>query len=335
MLVMRLARAEASADRIHEVLDARPDVPPAADGIRVLSRRGRVVFEEVSFAYTTSVVKSSMLNGEDTAAMPVKSSMLNSEGTAANPAHIDEQPSTFNLQPSTTNDLVLKNISFTAEPGSTVAILGATGAGKSSLINLIPRFYDVSAGRITVDGIDVRRIDEASLRSAIGIALQESVLFSGTIRDNIRYGKPDASEEEVIAAAQMAQAHEFISRFPQGYDSIVGQRGVNLSGGQKQRIAIARALLTRPSILILDDSTSAVDVTTESHIQRALAELPERPTRIVVAQRISTVLGADTILVLDDGQVAAQGSHAELLATSPIYREIYESQVEHGAITNE
>ena len=229
-------------------------------------------------------------------------------------------------------DPVLAGVSFTAEPGQTVAILGATGAGKSSLVNLIPRFYDAAKGSISIDGIDVRKIDERSLRSSIGIALQESILFSGTIRDNIRYGRPDADDDAVIAAAKMAQAHDFISGFPDGYDTVVGQRGVNLSGGQKQRLAIARVLLTDPSILILDDSTSAVDVRTEARIHEALARDPDRRTCIIVAQRISTVLNADKILVLDDGKIVAEGPHRELLNSSPIYREIYESQTENGVI---
>ncbi len=231
------------------------------------------------------------------------------------------------------HDLALKDVSFVAEPGETVAILGATGSGKSTLVNLIPRFYDVTSGRVAIDGVDVRAVDEEALRGVVAIALQESVLFSGTIRDNIRYGRPDATDAEVIAAARIAQADEFISHLPDGYDSIVGQRGVNLSGGQKQRIAIARALLMNPRIVILDDSTSAVDVETEARIQAALARLRKDQTLFVVGQRISTVMGADRILVLDDGQVVAQGTHAELLATSPIYREIYESQVEAGALT--
>lgn len=232
-------------------------------------------------------------------------------------------------------DPVLKQISFTAEPGRTVAILGATGAGKSSLVNLIPRFYDVTAGRITIDGVDVRDLDESALHTHIGTALQETVLFSGTIRDNIRYSRPDADDSEVLAAAQAAQAHAFISSFPDGYDSLVGQRGVNLSGGQKQRLAIARALLMNPTILILDDSASAVDLATEARLRTALNALPNRPTRIVVAQRISTVMDADLILVLDDGRIAAQGTHAELLERSPIYREIFESQTEHGLVSHD
>lgn len=226
------------------------------------------------------------------------------------------------------HDLVLNDISFVAEPGETVALLGATGSGKSSLVALIPRFYDVNSGRVTIDGIDVRDFDQIALRRYIGVALQEAVLFSGTIRDNIRYGRPDAGEEEVIAAATIAQAHNFITSFPDGYDSIVGQRGVNLSGGQKQRTAIARALLPDPAILILDDSTSAVDVETEARIQEALARVRHGRTAFIVAQRISTVLTADKILVLDNGRIVAQGTHAELIKGSPLYGEIYASQLE-------
>lgn len=227
-------------------------------------------------------------------------------------------------------DPVLTDISFAAEPGEKVAILGSTGSGKSSLVNLIPRFYDVSGGRVTIDGVDIRDIQMRSLRSQIGVSLQEAILFSGTIRDNIRYGRPDASDEEVVEAARVAQAHEFITGFPQGYDTVVGQRGVNLSGGQKQRIAIARALLVRPRILILDDSTSSVDVETEARIEEALEAHAGDATSFVVAQRISTVLRADKIVVLDDGRVAAEGSHDQLMEASPIYREIYESQLGNG-----
>ena len=224
-------------------------------------------------------------------------------------------------------DAVLKNISFVVEPGQTVAFLGATGAGKSSLVKLIPRFYDVSAGRVTLNGVDVRTVTQDSLLAQIAIVPQESLLFSGTVRDNIRYGQPGASEEQVLEAARAAQAHDFISELEHGYDSRVEQRGANFSGGQRQRIALARALLLRPKILILDDSTSAVDVETETHIQRALAELGQAQTRVVVAQRISTVLRADKIIVLDEGRVVAEGNHAELLRTSPIYQEIYTSQL--------
>ncbi len=231
-------------------------------------------------------------------------------------------------------ELVLQDVNLVAEPGQTVAILGATGSGKSSLTYLIPRFYDVERGRVTLDGVDVRDIPLDALRTQMGIALQEAVLFSGTIRDNLRYGRPDASDEEVIAAAKAAQAHDFITAFPDGYDTLVGQRGVNLSGGQKQRIAIARALLVQPKVLILDDSTSAVDVETEAKIEAALERLMADSTTFVIAQRISTVLNADKIVVLDQGQIAAEGTHAELMVSSPIYREIYESQLGNGVMAN-
>lgn len=225
---------------------------------------------------------------------------------------------------------VLSHVSLTAEPGQMVAILGATGAGKSSIVHLIPRFYDVSEGRVTIDGVDIRDVTMESLRAQIGTALQEAVLFTGTIQDNISYGRPGATEDEVIAAARAARADDFIQEFPQGYHTVVGQRGVNLSGGQKQRIAIARALLVRPRILILDDATSAVDVETEAGIQVELKRLMADCTSFIVAQRISTVLAADSIIVLERGRVAAQGTHHELMAASPIYREIYASQLGAG-----
>jgi ATP-binding cassette subfamily B protein len=228
------------------------------------------------------------------------------------------------------SDAVLKDVSFVAEPGRTVAILGATGAGKSSLVKLIPRFYDVTSGRVLLDGTDVRELTQDSLLALIGIVPQESVLFSGTVRDNIRYGRPTATQEEVVRAARAAQADDFVSRMPEGYDSRVEQRGQNFSGGQRQRLAIARALLLEPKILILDDSTSAVDVETETRIQRALAAEHPNQTRIVVAQRISTVLTADNILVIDEGHLVAQGRHPELMQSSPVYREIYASQLGAG-----
>jgi len=226
---------------------------------------------------------------------------------------------------------VLSGVSFVAEPGETVAILGATGSGKSTLIHLIPRFYDVTRGRITFDGLDLREIQLESLRANIGIALQEAVLFGGTIRENIAFGRPDAPVDELHAAAAAAQATEFIDALDDGYETIVGQRGVTLSGGQRQRIAIARALLVQPKVLILDDSTSAIDIETEVKLQDALdrliTESTQRATRFIVAQRISTVLLADRILVLEDGHIEACGTHAQLLRTSPIYNEIYASQL--------
>jgi ATP-binding cassette subfamily B multidrug efflux pump len=222
---------------------------------------------------------------------------------------------------------VLSNVSFEARPGERIALLGATGSGKSTIINLLPRFYDPTEGRITIDGHDLRDVKLDSLRRQIGIVLQETTLFSGTIRENIAFGRPGASDEEIAAAARAAQAHDFIMSFPQGYDTHVGERGTTLSGGQKQRVAIARALLLDPRILILDDSTSAVDLATESLIQEALDRLMEGRTSFVIAQRISTVMTADKILVLDKGKVVAIGKHADLMENNPIYAEIYNSQI--------
>jgi ATP-binding cassette subfamily B multidrug efflux pump len=225
---------------------------------------------------------------------------------------------------------VLDEISLTANPGENVAILGATGSGKSTLINLIPRFYDTSEGRVLIDGQDVKDLEQDSLLAHIGITPQETILFSGSIRENICYGKPDASEEEMIVAAKTAQAHDFIMSLPEGYETSISARGVNLSGGQKQRIAIARAILLKPEILILDDSTSSVDVETETKIQDALEVLIKGSTTFVVAQRISTVLKADKIIVIDRGKLAAEGTHQELIRSSPIYKEIYDSQLGDG-----
>src|SRR5690349_16144965 len=222
---------------------------------------------------------------------------------------------------------VLNNVSFEAKPGETIALLGATGSGKTTIINLLPRFYDPSEGRITIDGYDLRDVTLDSLRSQIGIVLQETTLFSGTIRENIAFGKSDATFEEIQNAAKAAAAHDFIMTFPDGYDTHVGERGTTLSGGQKQRVAIARALLLNPRILILDDSTSSVDLNTEAQIQTALDTLMNGRTSFVIAQRISTVMNADKILVLDKGEIVEQGKHADLMEESAIYAEIYKSQI--------
>jgi ATP-binding cassette subfamily B protein len=232
---------------------------------------------------------------------------------------------------------VIRDINFEVEPGQIVALLGATGSGKSTLINLIPRFYDPTAGRILIDGHDVRCLQLAWLRHQIGIVLQETTLFATTIRDNITFGRPDAPEAELIAAAQAAQAHDFILQTPQGYDTYVGERGTRLSGGQKQRLAIARALLTGPRILILDDATASVDTETERLIQDALDRLMvgrtgttpagTAPTTFVIAHRLSTVRRADLILLLDKGRIVERGKHEDLLKRSRLYRQIYERQL--------
>ena len=227
-----------------------------------------------------------------------------------------------------TGDDVLSHISFTVKPGQFVAIVGGTGTGKSSLVNLIPRFYDVTGGSVLVDGVDVRDYPLEELRGRIGMVLQNNVLFTGTIRENLLWGKPDATEEEIIQAAKDAQAYDFIMSFPEGFDTLLDQGGTNVSGGQKQRLCIARAMLRKPAILILDDSTSAVDSATEAAIRQSFAQNLKDTTVIIIAQRISSVQYADEILILDDDHIAGQGTHEELLASNSIYQEIYQSQQE-------
>jgi ABC-type multidrug transport system fused ATPase/permease subunit len=224
-------------------------------------------------------------------------------------------------------ELVLRDVSLHAQPGQTVALLGGTGSGKTSIVNLIPRFYDVSGGRVTIDGYDVRDVELQSLRRQVGMVLQDTLLFTGTIRENIAFGQPEADEERIYAAARAARAHSFITEFPDGYETRVGERGVTLSGGQKQRIAIARALLLDPRILILDDFTSAVDTETEALIREALDVLMEGRTTFVIAQRVSTVQSADQIVVLERGQIVGMGTHEELLQNNEIYAEIAQLQL--------
>jgi ATP-binding cassette, subfamily B, multidrug efflux pump len=211
-----------------------------------------------------------------------------------------------------------------------VALLGATGAGKSTLTYLISRFYDPTSGRVTIDGYDLRGVTRASLRSQIGVVLQETTLFAASIRENIAFGRPAASEDEILAAARAAQAHEFIVQTPDGYETLVGERGVTLSGGQKQRLAIARALLTDPRILILDDATASVDSQTEHQIQAALDNLMAGRTTFIIAHRLSTMRRADLILVLEQGEIVARGTHATLIRTSPLYADIFQRQLAAG-----
>ncbi len=287
MIGAMLSRAEASAQRIFEVLDAESEVQDLPNAVVLPKINGRVEFRDVCFRY-----------------IGVETDVIN-------------------------------HLSFVAEAGQTVAILGQTGAGKSSIIALIPRFYDVTGGAVLIDDYDVRGVTLDSLRSQIGIVLQETTLFTGTIRENIAYGRPEASLDDVIAVAKAAQAHDFILEQPKGYETLVGERGVGLSGGQKQRIAIARALLLDPKILIMDDSTSSVDAETEYKIQQALDDLQKGRTTFVIAQRISTVRNADKILVLDDGKLAAEGTHEELQESSELYMEIIETQFERKTKRNE
>jgi ATP-binding cassette subfamily B protein len=330
MIVAMVSQAIASAERIFEILDAQSEVVEKPEAAPMPALRGEVTFEHVWFRYFgpkegTQADGSAQKqprrrspadgDGRGGGGMSMGGMGMGGMGMGGVPALSDDH-------------WVLEDVSFTAQPGQTIALLGATGSGKSTIINLIPRFYDVTRGAVKIDGIDVRDVTLDSLRSQIGLVLQDTTLFTGTIRDNIAYGRPEATMDEIVAAAKTAEAHDFIVEFANGYETDVGERGVTLSGGQKQRIAIARALLLDPRILILDDSTSSVDVETEYRIQQALDKLMVGRTSLVIAQRISTVRDAEAILVLDDGQIAAQGTHEELMAESAIYAEIYSSQLQ-------
>jgi ATP-binding cassette, subfamily B, multidrug efflux pump len=303
-VLMMLARARASAERIIEVLDTTPDI---AD-------------------------KQSDMAPHAVADLPVNAEAPSEELTIHHGAiefrHVD-----FKYTATGKGENVLSDINLTIQPGEFVALVGGTGSGKSTMVSLIPRLYDVSGGQVLVDGVDVRDYKLATLRSSIGMVLQKNVLFSGTIRENLMWGNAAATQKEIEGAAQNAQAHDFIMSFPDGYDTDLGQGGVNVSGGQKQRLCIARALLKKPHILIMDDSTSAVDSATEAKIRASFRENLKDTTILTIAQRISSVQEADKIIVLDDGRVVGIGSHAELLANNPAYQAICASQME-GVVVN-
>lgn len=303
-----VAAAGASMARISQVLEEEPEVVDPIDGkdLGASDQPGDIRFESVSFCYGP----------------PISESGSESSSESNGESNGDSKSS----DPSIGRGEALSEVSIHIPQGRTVAILGATGSGKSTLVNLIPRFYDATSGVVKVGGIDVRELTKSSLRRRIGIALQEPELFTGTVMENLRFGRPEATEEEIKAASIAAQADEFISAMTDGYESQIEQGGSNLSGGQRQRMAIARTLIVDPDILILDDSTSAVDLETEARIQEALATYEDR-TVVLVAQRISTALGADVIIVLDRGRVCANGTHDELMTSSDIYQEIFRSQL--------
>jgi ATP-binding cassette subfamily B protein len=258
-----------------------------------------------------------------------KNSMEDPEGPGTLPdgnGRVDFEHVYFSYS-GTSGEPVLKDITFTCMPGETIGIIGSTGSGKSSLVNLVPRFYDVVSGSVKVNGVDVRDFNQDELRNKIAVVPQKAMLFTGSIMDNIKWGREDASMEEVEEASRTAQAHEFILSFPENYNTMLGQGGVNLSGGQKQRVSIARALVRKPEILILDDCTSAVDMATESKIREALKEYSGGLTCLIIAQRITSVMGADRIVVLDNGKIVGLGNHGELMKTCEVYQDIFRSQL--------
>lgn len=288
IVVPLMLRGEASAARILEVYDDEPVIqePEQAQPLEAASVKGRVTFENVTFAFRRP------------------------DGELDPPA--------------------LKNINLTIEPGQQVGFLGATGAGKSALINLIPRFYDVTDGRITIDGVDIREIPTGTLRQIVGIALQEALLFQGDVRFNLKFGNPDAEDDVMIDASKAADAYGFVTNLPENWEAPVARRGYNFSGGQRQRLSIGRALTTLPRILVLDDSTSALDTSTEARVQGAIPSFTNNVTTVYVAQRISAVIDLDQIYLLDNGEIVGHGTHEELLESSALYQEIYESQLGSG-----
>ena len=314
-------RAAASAKRIYEVLDEEPAIADAEDALPLDDCHGEVHFENVWFTYprewtsedTKNTVNSNSLNGDsDTLG---NNSLSNGE-VDVNSGDVNNS---VNIRETTP---VLRGVDLTIQPGETVALVGITGCGKSTIARLVARFYDVDSGVVRLDGHDVRNLQLESLRSRVGIVFDEPFLFSESLADNIAYGCPEATRDEVIAAATAAQIHEFINELPDGYDTVVGERGYTLSGGQRQRVALARVLLERPSVLILDDATSAVDVHVEAAIHAALHEHLQGRTTILISHRLSTIELADRVVLMRDGKIATQGTHAELMATDPSYAQI-------------
>ena len=289
-IMLVYVQADAALTRVREILDSAPEIEDSSDAIPLKSAKGEIIFENVSFGYTSE-------------------------------------------------HRILKDVSFKIPEGKKLAILGTTGSGKSTIINLIPRFYEINEGTIKIDNIDIRDYVLKDLRSNIGLVSQETYLFNKSIADNIAYGKEDAKEEEIIEAAKIAELHDFITSLPNGYNSIVGERGTRLSGGQKQRLSIARAIIVKPKILVFDDSTSSVDVETEFKIQEALMRIMKGTTTIIITQRISTIRNADLILILDRGRVVGLGNHEELIKSNVLYRQIFETlhqkQKSKGGIINE
>jgi ATP-binding cassette subfamily B protein len=275
-IMLIYVQADAALTRVREVLDSAPEIEDSKDAISIKSLRGEIVFENVSFGYTSE-------------------------------------------------HRILKDVSFKIPEGKKLAILGTTGSGKSTIINLIPRFYEINEGTIKIDGVGIDKYVMKDLRRNIGLVSQETYLFNKSIADNIAYGKEDAKYEDIVEAAKIAELHDFIVDLPDGYDSLVGERGTRLSGGQKQRLSIARALIVKPKILIFDDSTSSVDVETEFKIQEALMRIMKGTTTIIITQRISTIRNADLILILDRGRVVGLGNHEDLIESNVLYRQIFET----------
>lgn len=312
----------ANVERIFEVFNIDPDIKNKENALPLKQCKGEITLHKVSFTYITERPETAPIKNKNDDPDLVEKFKPDKKFYWIPPKTKPDPPPVISEK-----SLALKNISFHVRSGEVVALVGASGAGKSTLINLIPRFYDPNEGHVLVDGVDIRDYDLADLRRQIALVLQDNILFSGSVYENISYSKPEASEKEVIAAAKAAYAHDFISEWEKGYGTILGERGVRLSGGQKQRIAIARALLKNPRILILDEATSALDAESEAYVTAALEELMKQRTTFIIAHRLATVVRADQILVMNNGGIVERGTHAELLKQGGAYRELYEKQL--------
>ncbi|WP_318615647.1 ABC transporter ATP-binding protein [Sporosarcina sp. YIM B06819] len=312
----------ANIERIFEVFDIDPDIESKQNAIVLDESRGEIVFESVSFTYVIEREEQPKSRDKDGDPDVIEKFKPDKKFYWVSPRTAPPLPP-VKVEETT----ALRDVSFVAKAGEVVAIVGPSGSGKSTMINLIPRFYDPNKGRILLDNVDLRDYDVTGVREQIALVLQDNILFSGTVFDNIAYAQPNATHEEVISAAKAAYAHEFIEAWPKGYETMLGERGVRLSGGQKQRIAIARALLKNPRILILDEATSALDADSEENVTAALEELMKNRTTFIIAHRLATVVRADQILVMDEGRIVEQGSHSELLKQDGLYRDLYEKQL--------
>jgi subfamily B ATP-binding cassette protein MsbA len=342
----QLQEALGASRRIFELLDETPEIRSAPGAQPLPAAAGRITFDQVSFAYARGAV-----NGDEPPAQTAGGRGRRTKDESAGQSAPDQARRTRNGRERGTNDqaagssakdealkpaqIVLEDVNLEIEPGEALALVGPSGAGKSTLFNLIPRFYDPTQGSICVDGRDLRQVTLESLRAQIGIVPQETHLFSGTVRENLRYGKLDATDEELVEAARAANAEEFIARLPQGYDTLVGEKGVKLSGGQRQRVAIARAILKDPRILLLDEATSSLDSESEGLVQEALARLMQGRTTVMIAHRLSTVHRAHRIAVLEEGKLIALGTHAELLAAGGLYARLYRMQFKRSEVGGE
>jgi ATP-binding cassette, subfamily B, putative efflux pump len=313
------ANSMAALERVFEILDMPPDIRDSEDAVELDEAVGKIKFDGVCFAYSASPGLGNGVDKEKTG----NKKEFHENGYQPNSNGKEPEPQQDQGQNEQQAELVLSDLSFVVQPGEKIALVGPSGSGKSTLVSLLPRFYDVASGSIHVDEYDVRQVKVESLRRNIGMVLQDPILFSGTIRDNLRYGRPNASDEEIVEASKAANAYDFIMNLPDGFESEVGENGQFLSGGQRQRLTIARAFLKDPKILILDEATSALDAESERLVQNALKRLMKNRTTFIIAHRLSTITDVDRILVLDGGTLVEAGSHAELLAQNGLYRELY------------